>query len=137
MKTIAANVCSTWRRQRSAQAISLNSEDAGLPLIDGGPGPLEVALSREKQQEIYRALLQLPQANRLAVLMHVWGEYTYAEIAAFTDVPVTTVEGRIYRAKRQLQRLLYDEGAAFMTSGSGHRIPQTAEEHTYDKPNSR
>jgi MSHA biogenesis protein MshG len=31
------------------------------------------------------------------------------KIAAFTNVPVTTVEGRIHRARRQLRRLLRDD----------------------------
>jgi RNA polymerase sigma-70 factor (ECF subfamily) len=133
MKTLAANACSTWYRRRPAQSTSLSLEDYGQLHDVGGPGPLQIALSREKQREIHRALLQLPQPNRLALLMHVWGHYSYAEIAAFTEMPVTTVEGRIYRAKRQMQRLLYDEGTAFLTSGSGHTAPEAAEEHSHDK----
>jgi RNA polymerase sigma-70 factor (ECF subfamily) len=134
MKTIAANTCSTWYRRRPAQTTSLDTEPTRQLLADGATKPLEIVLSGEKQRELHRALLLLPQANRLALLMHVWGDYSYAEIAALTEVPVTTVEGRIYRAKRQMQRLLYDEGTAFLTSSPSHPIPETTKEHTHDKP---
>ena len=134
MKTIAANACSTWYRRRLAHTTSLDTEAARQLPADGAPTPVEIVLSSEKQRELHRALLLLPQANRLALLMHVWGDYSYAEIAAFTEVPVTTVEGRIYRAKRQMQRLLYDEGTAFLTISPGHPIPETTKEYTDDKP---
>src|SRR5579884_1980638 len=134
MKTIAVNACRTWVRRRTAQTTSLDTESACQLLADGAPKPLETVLSGEKQRELHRALLQLPQANRLALLMHVWGDYSYAEIAAFTEVRVTTVEGRIYRAKRQLQPLLRDEGAAFLTSRSGPSMPVTTKEPGNDKP---
>lgn len=134
MKTLAANACRTWVRRRPSPTISLDTEPACQSLADGAPQPLESVLSGEKQRELHRALLRLPQANRLALLMHVWGDYSYAEIAAFTEVRVTTVEGRIYRAKRQLQPLLRDEGAAFLTNRPGPPMPGTMKEHGNDKP---
>lgn len=128
IKTIAANVCSTWYRRRPPLTTSLDTEPACQLRADNAPKPIEVVLSGEKQRELHRALLLLPQANRLALLMHVWGSYSYAEIATFTEVRVTTVEGRIYRAKRQMQRLLRDEGTAFFTSHSGHPTPEITKE---------
>jgi RNA polymerase sigma-70 factor (ECF subfamily) len=134
IKTIAANACSTWYRRRPTHTTSLDTEPSCQILADGTPKPYEIVLFGEKQRELHRALLLLPQANRLALLMHVWGNYSYAEIAAFTEVRVTTVEGRIYRAKRQMQRLLYDEGTAFLTSRPDHPMPETTKEHRNDKP---
>ncbi len=134
MKTIAANACSTWYRRSTLQTTSLDTEPACQFLADGAPKPLEIVLSGEKQRELHRVLLLLPQANRLALLMHVWGNYSYAEIAAFTEVRITTVEGRIYRAKRQMQHLQRDEGAAFLTSRPGHPMPAAMKEDGNDKP---
>jgi type II secretory pathway component PulF len=76
--------------------------------------PLQALLEKERDQELRQALVSLPDANRLALLMHVWGRYSYEEIAQFVEVPLTTVEGRIHRAKRQLRQDLQDEGAAFL-----------------------
>jgi RNA polymerase sigma factor (sigma-70 family) len=133
IKTIAANACSTWYRRHPTPVTSLDTEPTCQLIADRAPKPLETLLSREKQRELHRALLLLPQANRLALLMHVWGNYSYAEIAAFTEVRVTTVEGRIYRAKRQMQRLLYDEGTAFLSSRPDHTMPETTKESINDR----
>ena len=133
LKTIAANTCSTWYRRCPSKTTSLNSETASHLLADCAPRPLEIVLSAEKQRELHRALLLLPPVNRLALLMQVWGDYSYAEIAAFTEVPVTTVEGRIYRARRQMRNLLHDEGAAFLTGRPGRPMPGTTKESCNDK----
>lgn len=134
MKSIAANACSTWYRRTERLATSIDMMPACQLLARYDATPLEIVLSGEKQREVHRALLLLPKANRLALLMHVWGSYSYAEIAAFTDVPVTTVEGRIYRAKRQMRSILRDEGAAFLRSGPCHAPSDATKESDHDKP---
>jgi DNA-directed RNA polymerase specialized sigma24 family protein len=40
--------------------------------------------------------------------LHAWSDYSYAEIAAHLNIPLSTVEGRIYRARVQLGKLLSD-----------------------------
>lgn len=100
LKTILANACHSWHRRTLRQADVLERQ------ADPRPTPLESLLAREHQRELRCALAALPDANRNALLMHVWGGASYAEIAAFTGVRITTVEGRIYRAKRQMRRLL-------------------------------
>lgn len=49
-----------------------------------------------------RALASLPEANRLALSLALVDGYTMPEIAALTGTSVTTVKGRIERAKRKL-----------------------------------
>lgn len=112
LKAIAANACRNWYRRSRPWPESLSRDlDAQLP--DPGPTPLQVLLERERQRELRQALLALPAANRMALMMHVWGR-SYEEVAAATGVKVTTVEGRIHRARRQLRRLLRDEGEEFL-----------------------
>lgn len=114
LKTIAARACQSWYRRSRPWPESLTRADGDAALPDPGPTPLEALLAQEKQRALRQALAGLPAANRIALLMHVWGGYCYDEIAAFTDVPVTTVEGRIYRAKKQMRVLLRDSGAEFL-----------------------
>lgn len=114
LKRIAANACHSWFRRSRPWPPSLTTDDGDALLPDPRPTPLETLLASEKQQTLRRALAALPDANRVALLMHVWGGYGYDEIAAFTDVPLTTVEGRIYRAKKQMRVLLRDQGAEFL-----------------------
>jgi RNA polymerase sigma-70 factor (ECF subfamily) len=48
-------------------------------------------------------LREVATADRDALLLHVWAELTYTEIARATDVPVGTIRSRIHRARRQLR----------------------------------
>lgn len=110
LRAIAANACHSWFRH--VRPASLSAPDCGR-LPAAGETPLEALLARERQRELRRALVTIPEANRTALLMHAWGEHSYEEIAAVTGVRVTTVEGRIHRARKQLRRLLRDDGAEF------------------------
>lgn len=113
LRTIAHNPCRTWYRRSAKWPESLeNASPTDRHLIDDNPGPLKVVLKRERQRAWRRALTLLPEANRIALLMYVWGGCSHAEIAAFAGVPVSTVEGKIYRAKGQLPRLLNRPDAA-------------------------
>jgi RNA polymerase sigma-70 factor, ECF subfamily len=56
--------------------------------------------------DLSRALAELPDDYREAVVMHDLGAVPYEEIATVTGVPVGTVKSRISRGRRQLARLL-------------------------------
>jgi RNA polymerase sigma-70 factor, ECF subfamily len=114
LRTIVVNACRSWYRRSPPRPLSLEAGEAPLLHAARGQQPLERLLDRERQRELRQALVALPEANRLALMMHVWGDYSYKEIALFTGVELTTVEGRIHRAKRQLRQLMRDEGAEFL-----------------------
>jgi RNA polymerase sigma-70 factor (ECF subfamily) len=113
LRTILANACRDWYRRARPEPVPLEAEAEYPRVDDRHPQPLDALLAREQQRSLRRALVALPVANRVALLMHVWGDYSYHEIASFTGVPVTTVEGRIHRARRQLRCLLRDEAGGF------------------------
>ncbi|HLJ56438.1 MAG TPA: RNA polymerase sigma factor [Chthonomonadaceae bacterium] len=133
MRAIAANACGRWGLYRPIQTASLDTEPACLTLERGAARPLDALMSAEKQRELHRVLLQIPAANRLALLMHEWGGYSHAQIADFTEVRATTVEGRIYRAKQQLRSLLRDGGAALCDSRPASPMPDYLEENAVAK----
>ena len=110
LRTTALNVCRTWYRRSRPWPDSLDTIPDGLA-ADAGPKPLEVLLEKEKQREFHRALLSIPAANRYALLMHVWGGYSYDEISRFVEAPANTIAGRIHRAKTQLRRVLGSRAA--------------------------
>jgi RNA polymerase sigma-70 factor (ECF subfamily) len=49
------------------------------------------------------ALRDIPSLDRDALLLHVWAELTYTEIARATSIPVGTVRSRIHRARTRLR----------------------------------
>ncbi|MGD2069354.1 MAG: sigma-70 family RNA polymerase sigma factor [Gemmatimonadota bacterium] len=58
--------------------------------------------------EILRAIDDLPEEYRTAVLLSDLEGLSYAEIAELMDVPVGTVKSRLFRGRRELQKVLYD-----------------------------
>lgn len=54
------------------------------------------------------ALARLPAGQRDALLLLVWADLSYAQIAEATGVPLGTVQSRISRARRHLRRQLAD-----------------------------
>ena len=58
--------------------------------------------------EVLRAVDQLPEAFREAVTLSDVEGLSYEEVAKVLDVPVGTVKSRLYRGRRLLQAQLYD-----------------------------
>ncbi len=78
----------------------------------------EDALGRVEAQalgpELAAALREIGSSDRDALLLHVWADLTYTEIAHATGIPVGTVRSRIHRARTQLRAHLdrnHDERA--------------------------
>ena len=61
---------------------------------------------RELSGELQRALNELEEANRVAVVLYDILGCSYAEIAEITSVPEGTVKSRIYRGRVELARQL-------------------------------
>jgi RNA polymerase sigma-70 factor (ECF subfamily) len=56
--------------------------------------------------DLARALHDLPEDYRQAVVLHDLGGVPYEEIAAIADVPIGTVKSRISRGRRRLAEIL-------------------------------
>ncbi|WP_064077702.1 RNA polymerase sigma factor [Prescottella equi] len=55
---------------------------------------------------VRRALAELPEDFRVAVVLREFAEMSYADIAEHQGIPVATVKTRINRARKQLMMLL-------------------------------
>ncbi len=60
-------------------------------------------------ENIQGALESIPPLNREAFLLCEYEGYTYQEAAQLTDVPVSTVRKRIFRARQRLRKLLEEK----------------------------
>jgi len=59
-------------------------------------------------ERIVEAINELPEEYRTAVVLSDLEGLPYAEIAELMEVPVGTVKSRLFRGRRQLQRVLYE-----------------------------
>lgn len=57
-------------------------------------------------ENLQMALQKLPPMNREAFLLCEYEGYSYEEAAGLTDVPVSTVRKRIFRARQKLRQML-------------------------------
>jgi len=91
------------------------------PLVDGwiSTSTLEAMRDPESQAlrpmleaEIRRALEELPEDFRMAVLLADVEELSYREIADMMGCPIGTVMSRLHRGRRLLKRRLYEHARA-------------------------
>ncbi len=76
LKTVTANACNTWFRPAHSRPVSLDSDVAHLLVAQQGL-PLKALLEQERQRELQQALLTLPEANRITLLLHIWDHVSY------------------------------------------------------------
>jgi len=100
------------RRNRRRQATSLDeiierTEESALTLPDGQEkSPFTCVTEGERKNVLTKAILSLPEAQRILVTMFYQEERSYEEISAVTGVPVGTIKSRLNRARATLQRKL-------------------------------
>jgi RNA polymerase sigma-70 factor (ECF subfamily) len=58
--------------------------------------------------EISKAITELPEDFRTVIILSDIEGFTYDEIADFVDIPVGTVRSRLHRARKMLYSQLYD-----------------------------
>ena len=85
---------------------SLDNESAPLQAGDvPSPAP-DAETLLVTREEIDRALVELPAALRIALVLRDVEGLDYKEIAGVTGAPIGTVESRIFRARQRLRILL-------------------------------
>lgn len=65
-------------------------------------------LGRLVSEDVERALTQIPEDFRLAVILADLEDFSYKEIAEIMECPAGTVMSRLYRGRKLLQGLLFD-----------------------------
>lgn len=84
------------RRERLRRGLTDEAEPFAPPDLQPERGDLDVD----------RAVAALPEGLRLVVVMGVYQEMPYADIAAALNIPVGTVKSRMFNALRQLRQTL-------------------------------
>ncbi len=73
--------------------------------------------------EISKAITELPEDFRTVIILSDIEGFTYDEIADFVDIPVGTVRSRLHRARKMLYSQLYDyaKEKGFINSGNSKK----------------
>lgn len=103
-----------WKRRRKDATVSLDSaigvSDApvGESIAVEGESAEDAVLRRERETALRRALAQLPEHYREAIVLCDIEGYSYHEIAIALGVNLGTVKSRIARGREELRRKLSD-----------------------------
>lgn len=116
--SIASNYCIDVLRRRRTTLVDL--DDVAFAVPDQAPGPERSAVDQEQRAAVARAVQRLPDTYRLVTVLRYYHDLSYEEIEQATGLSEATIKTRLFRARRQLEELLQQEGA----------LPWTAEPHT-------
>jgi RNA polymerase sigma-70 factor (ECF subfamily) len=140
-KILTNTFINKYRRRVLERSVAEAMERAGETGIMSSGGVRAAQNAEESlqfalmSQSIQKALSDLPEEFRLAVVLCDVEEFSYREIADIMDCPVGTVMSRLYRGRRLLQSSLREHAersgivkqsrvvAATGTDGGGQVIP--------------
>ena len=111
--TIAANLARNHFRWRTRHPnVSLDAENPeteqslGSTLPANSPAPNDAALATERAKAVRRAVNQLPEDLRVAIVLCEWEDRSIAEAATILEATPKAVESRLYRARQILRERL-------------------------------
>ena len=81
------------------------------------------AFSNLLDDDISKAITELPEDFRTVIILNDIEGFTYEEIADFVDIPVGTVRSRLHRARKMLYVQLFDyaKDRGFLKSGKSKK----------------
>lgn len=82
-----------------------HSGQAGFPTQ--GPDPAAELLDKLGTERIVAAIGRLPEEYRIVATLYFMEDLTYEEIARALECPVGTVRSRLHRARKMLQKALW------------------------------
>ena len=98
------------RRSKRRGHVPLQSDPGGEghpPLKDEtNPAPDASLLESELQQTIEEAIMQLPESQRMALMLRRYEQLSYEQIAEVLDLSVPAVKSVLFRARTELRSRL-------------------------------
>ena len=102
---IAVNCCLNWVGARKAPPAEL-----GENVPDPSPGVLESLSREELASSVRRAVQELPEKQRLTLILRVYHDLSHRDIAAVLQCPVGTSKANLFFALRNLKKVLTAKG---------------------------
>ncbi len=103
---IATNLVARHYRTESRHRRAMARLDVGdAATADGSDRVIDAVVAARLLPDVVEAINGLPEAERDALLLHVWEGLPYDEVATAVGVPIGTVRSRINRARTKLREL--------------------------------
>lgn len=106
---ITVNKALNYRRRKHISLLAYFEQmiiSGGLQIEDKSPQPDAKLIAEERTKILHKAIDALPEKQRIAFTLQKYEDLSQEEIAQVMQTSVSAVESHLYRAKRELQRIL-------------------------------
>lgn len=108
---IAMNTCLDWKRKTKINLHSIiHVLDKSVEEMRNKHTTEEIIVYKENQQIIHKAVFGLKDKYKSIVILYHFNQLSYKEISYIMDIPIKTVETRLYRARKQIKDKLIKQG---------------------------
>lgn len=104
-KRVVLTQCHRLTRGKQLQTVGLAA------LVDvpaAGPDPCAAYEAQERQAQVLACIRALPEHERIVTALFYVGDYAQNEIAAFLELPLTTIKKRLFSARHKLREGMVD-----------------------------
>ena len=113
---ITLNLCRDWMRRERRTPVAQPPDGVDIIELAGESTPsesIEDLVSRhELGRAVAKAMSQLPEEQRTAIILKEYHGLTFQEIADQLDCPLSTVKTRLYQGLTVLRKQLREAGVA-------------------------
>src|SRR5207302_6800395 len=102
---IALNRCRTDGRKSTLPTVQVHEQEHELPAWRD-PSPVETAIAAETSTPVQAAVRCLPERQRAVVVLRMWQDLSYAEIAEMLQCNEATARYQVYTALAKLREML-------------------------------
>ncbi len=108
---IAVNLCRDYMRRKKVRRIVTGFQKADEPdverqFIDKSQNPVQDLIVKERMEYLQNALLKLPSSLKIVFVLRDIQDFSYDEIARTLNWRLGTVKSRLFRARKELARIL-------------------------------
>ncbi|MBN1213026.1 MAG: sigma-70 family RNA polymerase sigma factor [candidate division Zixibacteria bacterium] len=112
---IMTNIFINDYRSKSRSPVSVNVDEIDdyylykqMDSLDQDGDPEQVLFSKIFDDDVKKAIEELPDDFKMVVILSFLEGFSYQEIAEITDLQLGTVKSRLHRGRKLLQKKLYD-----------------------------
>jgi RNA polymerase sigma factor (sigma-70 family) len=127
LKRVVLTQCNRLTRGKQVETVALDALDGLAVLPAAGSDPCAAYEDKERSGRVLAAIQSLPEHERIATALFYIGDYSQHEIAAFLEVPVTTIKKRLFSARHRLRERTMDMVRETLYERRPSRNPQFAE----------
>ncbi|MFS1514134.1 RNA polymerase sigma factor [Chengkuizengella sp. SCS-71B] len=92
------------RSQKRKSVVAWADEIKDKLFTDSNEEPETKTIAKEKQELVHQLINSLPDKYRIIIYLHHLKEFSCSEIAEIMQLPIKTVETRLYRGKKRLRQ---------------------------------